>query len=383
MSRLNGRPRSRRMGSITSSAPVSRQTSRGPQDIQRRILPLTPTSSVHKDYGQFVPSPEHVAPNPSTGVPVQSSNTTSTTHFSNEKQHIKNYLDSTIRPEIHGQNLTLESYGGAAIDLTSASFPSLPFFNDPTNTLQCDSSAFTFTPMLSPLQTRSDTDISQVFCFDYFGGSSESTRTNLTTAASSQSGDMPVDSTTTPVVCSCSTLLIHQLAKSTSPMENVQGNVQGNGRVSESTSYAFALQRSTVLLDHCFNVLYCTQCGPKPSSALLLCQTMDEVSVLLGMGTVWSEVPSGQLLCSTNLAQDEVLMRCGTYKVRRADQRALLQTLMMKRLTEMQRAMYNLEKIVKMEDGASSLCQEVYAGMVTELKRKVTSKMDRFKMSMQ
>ncbi|KAH3911540.1 hypothetical protein HBI56_102700 [Parastagonospora nodorum] len=378
MSRRNGRPRSRRKGSTTSSAPISRQPSQGPQDIQRQILPPTPTSPVNKDCGELVPSPELVAPESSLGVSVQPLNTTTTANISNEKQHVKSHPD--IRPEIHRQNLALEPYGGAAVDLTSASFPTLSFFDDPTNALQCDSSAFTFTPMFSPSQTRSDTDISQVFSFDYFGGGSESAWTELTTTTSSHTGDLPVDLNTSTIVCSCSTLLIHQLDRSASLMDNGQGD----GRVSESSSYAFALQRSTVLLNHCFNVLCCTQCGPKPSSALLLCQAMDEVSVLLGMGTVWGEVPSGQLMCSTtNLAQDELLMRCGTYTVRRTDQRALLQTLMMKRFSEMQRAIYNLEKIVTKEDAASSLCHEVYAGMVTELKRKVASKVEHLKTLMQ
>lgn len=379
MSRRNGRPRSRRMVSVASSAPISRQTSQGPQDIQCQIVPPTPTSPVHKDDGNVVPTPELVAPHPPLGVPLRPSHTINSVNIPIDKQQIENNSDTCIRPEPYGQDLILEPYGAAAVDLTSASFPSISFFDEPTNTLQCGNSAFTFTPMLSPSQTRSDTDISQVFYFDYFTGSSESTWTNLATATSSQSGDMPVDSITTPVVCSCSTLLIQQLAKSASLMNNVSEN----GRVGENASSAFALQTSTVLLDHCFNVLCCTQCGPKPSSALLLCQAMDEVSVLLGMGTVWDEVPSGQLLCSTNLAQDEVLMRCGTYTVRRTDQRALLRTLMMKRLTEMQRAIYNLDKIMKMEDAASSLCQEVYAGMITELKSKVSSKINQFKASIQ
>ncbi|EAT80987.1 hypothetical protein SNOG_11279 [Parastagonospora nodorum SN15] len=349
MSRRNGRPRSRRKGSTTSSAPISRQPSQGPQDIQRQILPPTPTSPVNKDCGELVPSPELVAPESSLGVSVQPLNTTTTANISNEKQHVKSHPD--IRPEIHRQNLALEPYGGAAVDLTSASFPTLSFFDDPTNALQCDSSAFTFTPMFSPSQTRSDTDISQVFSFDYFGGGSESAWTELTTTTSSHTGDLPVDLNTSTIVCSCSTLLIHQLDRSASLMDNGQGD----GR-----------------------------CGPKPSSALLLCQAMDEVSVLLGMGTVWGEVPSGQLMCSTtNLAQDELLMRCGTYTVRRTDQRALLQTLMMKRFSEMQRAIYNLEKIVTKEDAASSLCHEVYAGMVTELKRKVASKVEHLKTLMQ
>jgi len=378
MSRRNGRPRSRRMGSTTSSAPISRQPSQGPQDVQRQTLPPTPTSPVNKDCGELFASSELVATESSLGVPVQPSNTTTTTNFSNEKQHVKSYPD--IRPETHRQDLALEPYGGVAVDLTSASYPTLSFFDDPTNALQCDSSAFTFTPMFSPSQTRSDTEVSQVFSLDYFGGGSESAWTQLTTTTSSHTGDLPVDLNTSTIVCSCSTLLIHQLDRSDSRMDNGRGD----GRVSENTSYAFALQRSTVLLNHCFNVLCCTQCGPKPSSVLLLCQAMDEVSVLLGMGTVWGEDPSEQLMCSTaTLAQDEMLMRCGTYTVRRTDQCALLQRLMIKRFSEMLRAINNLEKIVTMEDVASSLCHEVYAGMVTELKRKVTSKVERLKTSMQ
>src|SRR5690242_20971842 len=138
MSRRNGRPRSRRMVSTTSSAPISRQTSQGPQDIQRQIVPPTPTSPVHKDDGQLVPTPELVAPHPPLGVQLRPSNTTNTVNIPSEKQRVEKNSDSSMRLEPYGQDLILEPYGAAGVDLTSASFPSLSFFDDPTNTLQSD-----------------------------------------------------------------------------------------------------------------------------------------------------------------------------------------------------------------------------------------------------
>lgn len=375
ISRRNGRPRSCRTGSGTPSAQISRQASQGPHDIQNQTVPPTPTSPVGKICGQVGPSPEFVAPDPSFRISIGPSNATRSFNFPSETQRDESFPENSNRPDVHGQTLYLGPYGGAATDLTGASYTPLSFFDHPTNTLQCDSSAFTFTPMLSPTHTRSDTDTSQVFRFDYFGVNSEPAWTNLPTATSCQSGEIPGDPTNLPAVCSCSTLLLNQLSKSASSMRDVQMN----GTVIESISYAFALQGSTVLLDLCFNVLCCTQCRMRPSSALLLCQAMDVVSLLLGMGSVWGEINLAQLLCSTNLPQEEMLMRCGTYTVRRTDQCTLLQTLMMKRMTEMQRTMNSLDKILKMEDAASSSCQEVYASMVTELKVKVTSTVDQFR----
>ncbi|PSN67007.1 hypothetical protein BS50DRAFT_588042 [Corynespora cassiicola Philippines] len=205
--------------------------------------------------------------------------------------------------------------------------------------------------------------------------------TPLATTTSSTSTDPLMDWAPTDAVpvavpapapappCQCTTTLVQHLSElATDPEPGSAGN---------SAFFASAVQRSKQPLDACLAVLACPACSGRLSSALVLCQAMDELSVALGMGTLWIEgAPScerDRLPLISSLAKDEVPLRCGSYAVRGIDRRVLLRMLMMKRLTEMQSAMGRLCQVVGSE---TSPCRVTCAGMAAELEGRMSSKVD-------
>ncbi|KAK8203300.1 hypothetical protein BKA81DRAFT_362738 [Phyllosticta paracitricarpa] len=188
--------------------------------------------------------------------------------------------------------------------------------------------------------------------------------------------------------CPCSATLLQHLAESTAARSSSRGGSDGDDC---SAFLVTAVQKSKVLLDQCFRVVSCGTCGPRLSSALMLCQAMDEVSMALGMGTVWIDQQAAagggtaggddqRMSLSTSLTRDKVPLRCGGYVVRAADRRHALRALIMKRVTEMQSAMGKLQQLFVLPAVVSSAtCQSTCAGMVSELKDKISSKADLFK----
>ncbi|KAF1934433.1 uncharacterized protein M421DRAFT_51167 [Didymella exigua CBS 183.55] len=168
--------------------------------------------------------------------------------------------------------------------------------------------------------------------------------------------------------CHCTTMLLQHL--------DAQDGAETG--CSDERLFARAVQRSRVLLDNCLVVLSCGACSTRTSSALVVCQAMEELSVTLGMGTLWVEgTGAGHERCPLlgNLAKDEVPMRCGSYAVRGTDRQVLLRLLVMNRLTEMQRIMGKLCQAV----GLSSSCRATCAGMAAELERRVLVKLNMFR----
>jgi len=181
--------------------------------------------------------------------------------------------------------------------------------------------------------------------------------------------------TKVPQGCQCTATLLQHLGEL-----SVTDTCVGSGR-DDGAFFASAVQRSRVLLDHCFVVFSCPSCSTRMSSALVLCQAMDELSVMLGMGTLWIEGSGSceQDRCSllSNLAKDELPMRCGSYAVRGLDRQILLRTLMTNRLSEMQRAVGKLCEAVALLSSAS--CRATCAGMATELEKRISSKVEMFR----
>lgn len=221
----------------------------------------------------------------------------------------------------------------------------------------------------------------------------DTTATAATTNLSSISTTMtmtataPVAPNMVPASCQCAPMLLQHLGEVANSNTLVAAGNSGHG---EEGFLASAVQRSRVLLDHCFIVLSCGLCSRRMSSTLVLCQAMDELSVSLGMGTLWTDggcsnnngggstsaYEQDRLPLISNLAKDEVRLRCGSYAVRGVDRQVLLRTLMMGRLREMQQAMGRLCQAV---ETLSSPYRAACARMAVELEKRVRSKVDSFR----
>ncbi|KAK8154316.1 hypothetical protein BKA80DRAFT_283540 [Phyllosticta citrichinensis] len=283
--------------------------------------------------------------------------------------------------------------------MTFADFPPPGSLHDP---------ALTFDFMLSPVQScggpqtpsASAADVLHHHAGRCSSASSASSSSSVSSCQSTESGDRPMrdaSSFTMGGECHCAATLLQQLAESTAARGGVsRGSSGGDTDDCGGAFLVTAVQKSKILLDHCFRVLCCGTCGPRLSSALMLCQAMDEVSMALGMGTLWAEQQAAvaavamggggghgddvnRLSLSSSLTRDKVPLRCGDYVVRAADRRHVLRALIMKRLTEMQSAMGKLQQVFAPPVVNGSACQTTCAGMVSELKDKILAKTDLFK----
>ncbi|CZT23696.1 uncharacterized protein RCC_09410 [Ramularia collo-cygni] len=208
--------------------------------------------------------------------------------------------------------------------------------------------------------------------------------------------------------CTCSADLLDVLAAK--PAASTGPGID----INDNTFFAAAVQRSKCILASCTNVLDCKACAPKLSSALLLCEAMNAVSLALGMGSLWStrpmmtnaisatitdsasssahqppritsssstatsSPPSGRCISSA-LARNEVAMRCGSYNVRGAERRLMLKALVMKRLTDMQGALHKLRLVVQTTDVANAFCQRTCADLARDLENKVAVRVEQFR----
>ncbi|KAK8170282.1 hypothetical protein BC567DRAFT_250290 [Phyllosticta citribraziliensis] len=263
--------------------------------------------------------------------------------------------------------------------MTFADFPPPGSLHDP---------ALTFDFMLSPVQScggpqtpsASAADDLQHHAGRCSSASSASSSSSVSSCGqSTDSGDRPMRDASSFTVggeCHCAATLLQQLAESTAARGGVsRGSSGGDTDDCGGAFLVTAVQKSKVLLDHCFRVLCCGTCGSRLSSALMLCQAMDEVSMALGMGTLWAEQQQAaaaaaamgggggprddvnRLSLSSSLTRDKVPLRCGDYVS----------------------AMGKLQQVFAPPAASSSACQSTCAGMVSELKDKILAKTDLFK----
>lgn len=174
--------------------------------------------------------------------------------------------------------------------------------------------------------------------------------------------------------CDCSITLLDKLAQSQRAQDQY---------AEQLASIASAVSKSRPLLTACCRVLSCSQCAPRFSSILMVCEALDRVSVALDMGHLWDGVGNdGQTSCaaiSTDLAQDGSPLRCGGYSVRGGDRRIVLRVLIVKHLTELQAIMSKLQSAVDYSTMSKSPLQKTCADLVCRFGTKLSGKINLFK----
>ncbi|KAK7540287.1 hypothetical protein IWX49DRAFT_601248 [Phyllosticta citricarpa] len=388
-SRRAGRPRPRKTTPSSSSSAAENQAQTQTQtqtqtqptsQPAQTALPTPNTASPQRDYSGEDSTRLHVPFDPSIvsegSGPLRPDSTTISdmSPFPDEpsQHHLRQHQDAAFHSML---SFGTPGAGTAATDAFSAMT-----FADFTPPGGLHDSALTFDFMLSPVQscggpqTPSATDdLHAGRCNESTTSSSASTSSASSCAQSTdESGGRPMRDVSSSMggECPCSATLLQHLAESTAARSSSRGGSDGDDC---SAFLVTAVQKSKVLLDQCFRV------------------AMDEVSMALGMGTVWIDQQAAagggtaggddqRMSLSTSLTRDKVPLRCGGYVVRAADRRHALRALIMKRVTEMQSAMGKLQQLFVLPAVVSSAtCQSTCAGMVSELKDKISSKADLFK----
>ncbi|KAF5852349.1 hypothetical protein GGP41_007778 [Bipolaris sorokiniana] len=354
---------------------------------------ITCVYSVSRRAGR--PRPKRTATNPST--PTQNSSSTQSQSPSNPQRTLPTPDGTSPTHRGCEPTLTLPSQDGTQPDTlqdqNGTQFST--FFLSSTDLgTQLDShQSMDFGSLVSPLADgMANLPLDSPFALG-ISEANDTTATAATTNLSSISTTMtmtataPVAPNMVPASCQCAPMLLQHLGEVANSNTLVAAGNSGHG---EEGFLASAVQRSRVLLDHCFIVLSCGLCSRRMSSTLVLCQAMDELSVSLGMGTLWTDggcsnnngggstsaYEQDRLPLISNLAKDEVRLRCGSYAVRGVDRQVLLRTLMMGRLREMQQAMGRLCQAV---ETLSSPYRAACARMAVELEKRVRSKVDSFR----
>ncbi|EUC39690.1 hypothetical protein COCMIDRAFT_61618, partial [Bipolaris oryzae ATCC 44560] len=229
----------------------------------------------------------------------------------------------------------LEPVAGTNLGFDMISFPQTSLAEFTTSIPQEDSSAWAFDSIFGPLQHIGEPNEQYKLSFDNLSEGSDSSPTNMDVSISNANEDCLVDRISMSEACFCSTTLLQQLADF---------------------------------------VLCCTRCGPRYSSALIICYGIDEISISFGMGTLWGEVSSDRLPIGNAVARDEFNLRFGSYSVKDTDRRALLRVLALKRLNEMQRVIGRLHQIIQQAFIVKSPHHAICADMVSELARNIQAR---------
>jgi hypothetical protein len=394
------RPRSQSPPTTTTT------TSTTAQDIRPNFSTISPA---HDDVVPCIASPQRAGFIPSAqGLTNGQSHEQVTDHFDDHvSYHVNDHLhdDFNERLTCHS-NLSLNDqhngienqlvtnlqqtspinfFRDSTVDYGGAAFARLPFCDDDPSFLQCadprsalafdPNSALNFELMLSPLQGCGDLG-------GPFGKGSGSSLPVLTTGTSNEKiGSFMNWTEATPKTCHCSSQLLEWLAEP--PTDTSSSNGECEGGEGNGAFLGRAVQKSKVLLEHCFRVLHCRHCGPRLSSALVLCQAMDALSVTMGMGTLWSEGSTEGGPLSSSVYKDEVPLRCGNYSVQGVQRLILVKTLMKNRLTEMHRILGWQCQMILSVGVVNSPCQVACASMASELKERVSSMIASFSASVE
>ncbi|KAH9864484.1 hypothetical protein J1614_010418 [Plenodomus biglobosus] len=417
VSRRAGRPRPRKTVDPTTPVALSPTQLQSPRNLQTILPTPDETSPTHEEYGSCLASPPQDSVRP---MPEATRRDSTQNHELEKRQYHDLLLKSPQDDRSHSHRINLfaenhspntnhcdrnsnEFEAGLARSNSSISISSSnnnsssrndgsSNRSDPINAVNsCQNNYFTpGVEMCQPTSLLRDLDSTQFpnFFFSDTNLINDQMDFDVLMTPLPDCVALPVNAfpeasvasppaTTTvkvPQGCHCTTMLLQHLGEISVPKSGM-----GSG-CNDGASFVSAVQHSRVLLDDCFVILSCPSCKTRMSSALVVCQAMEELSVTLGMGTLWVEgtgsCEQDRCLLLSNLAKDEVPMRCGSYAVRGVDRQVLLRTLMMNRLTEMQRAMGKLCQSVEM---LSSSCRATCAGMAAELQKRVSFKVDLFR----
>ncbi|KAK8212770.1 hypothetical protein IWZ01DRAFT_278289 [Phyllosticta capitalensis] len=181
-------------------------------------------------------------------------------------------------------------------------------------------------------------------------------------------------------LCTCSYELVDCLLQTPFSRTSTDGTT---GRV------AAAIQKTKELSNRCRKVLHCSQCSSRFSTVLMVCEAVDQVSVALDLGSIWTDPAAEHIdprhdLLSDALSREEAPLQCGTYSVRGLDRRFVLRALLLKRLGELKETLEKLHVMVSspMSTSTASACYKTCADIIGEVSSTLNTKTDFLKLAL-
>lgn len=181
--------------------------------------------------------------------------------------------------------------------------------------------------------------------------------------------------------CTCSLELVDCLLQDPPSPSSADGTT---GRV------AAAIQKTKELSNRCRKVLCCSTCSSRTSTVLMVCEAVDQVSVALDLGSVWSDsAGEGGDSChdflNEGLSREEAPLQCGSYSVRGLDRRFVLRALLLKRLGELKETLEKLQSMLSLPMPSNSLaspCHKTCADIISEVSSTLNTKTDFLKLAL-
>ncbi|KAK8151144.1 hypothetical protein IWX90DRAFT_96538 [Phyllosticta citrichinensis] len=180
--------------------------------------------------------------------------------------------------------------------------------------------------------------------------------------------------------CTCSLELVDCLLQDPLSRTSTDG---ATGRV------AATIQKTKELSNRCRKVLCCSTCSSRTSTVLMVCEAVDQVSVALDLGSIWSDSAgehgdSRHDLLNEGLSREEAPLQCGSYSVRGLDRRFVLRALLLKRLGELKETLEKLQSMVSspVPTTFASPCPKTCADIIGEVSSTLNTKTDLLKLAL-